>query len=66
MNNALFGDMEDEDLGDAIEELDKDIAKDMEEIFDLPNVPVSVRANSKLESKEGGSEDKEERIAIME
>lgn len=39
----LFGDIEDEDLEDAFDELDKDIAKDKEEKFDLPNVPVNLR-----------------------
>ena len=48
----LFGDIEDEDLEDAFDELDKDIAKDKEEKFDLPNVPVNLRTKSILESKE--------------
>ncbi len=62
----LFGDIEDEDLEDAFDELDKDIAKDKEEKFDLPNVPVNLRTKSILESKEESGKGKDKRVAEME
>ena len=62
----VFGDIEDEDLEDAFDELDKDIAKDKEEKFDLPNVPVNLRTKSILESKEESGKGKDKRVAEME
>ena len=62
----LFGDMEDEDLEDAFDELDKDIAKEKEEQFDLPNVPVDLRTKSISESRENSGKEKDERVAEME
>ena len=61
----LFSDIEDEDLEDAFDELDKDIAKDKEEKFDLPNVPVNL-TKSILESKEESGKEKDKHVAEME
>lgn len=66
MNSALFGDIEDEDMEDAFDELDKDIAKEKNEDLNLPNAPVNLVTKSLIESKKDGVTEKKERVAEIE